>query len=129
MAKARTKAPSKGLGDTIEKITEATGIKKVVETFSKATGLDCGCEERKVKLNNLIPYRRKVNCLTESDYEALKPFISPKKGSLTPNEQWQIQAIYFRVFEVKLDDSNCASCWRDIINDLRKVFNEYQVNE
>jgi hypothetical protein len=123
MAKGRKKA--QGLGDTIEQITEATGIKKVVEVFSKATGLDCGCEERKVKLNNLIPYRRKVNCLTESDYEALKPFVSPKKGSLTPNEQWQIQAIYFRVFEVKLDDSNCASCWRDIINDLRKVFNEY----
>jgi len=129
MAKAKTKASSKGLGDTIEKITEATGIKKVVETFSKVTGVDCKCEERKAKLNNLIPYRRKVNCLTESDYEALKPFVSPKKGSLTPNEQWQIQAIYYRVFEVKLDDSNCASCWRDIINDLRKVFNEYEVNE
>ena len=127
MAKGRKKA--QGLGDTIEQITEATGIKKVVETFSKITGVDCNCEERKVKLNNLIPYRRKVNCLTESDYEALKPFLSPKKGSLTPNEQWQIQAIYFRVFEVKLDDSNCASCWRDIINDLRKVFNEYEVNE
>jgi hypothetical protein len=127
MAKTRTKKPSQGLGDTIEKITEATGIKKVVETFSKATGIDCKCEERKAKLNNLIPYRRKVNCLTESDYEALKPFVSPKKGSLTPNEQWQIQAIYFRVFEVKLDDSNCASCWRDIINDLKKVFNEYEV--
>lgn len=126
---AKRKTPARGLGDTIEQITEATGIKKVVETFSKATGLDCGCEERKTKLNNLIPYRRKVNCLTESDYEALKPFVSPKKGSLTPNEQWQIQSIYFRIFEVKLDDSNCASCWRDIINDLRKVFNEYQVNE
>lgn len=126
---AKTKRKARGLGDTIEQITEATGIKKVVETFSKATGLDCGCEERKAKLNNLIPYRRKVNCLTESDYDALKPFVSPKKGSLTPNEQWQIQSIYFRVFEVKLDDSNCASCWRDIINDLRKVFNEYEVNE
>jgi len=127
MAKGRKKA--QGLGDTIEQITEATGLKKVVETFSKVTGVDCKCEERKAKLNSLIPYRRKVNCLTESEYEALKPFVSPKKGSLTPNEQWQIQSIYLRVFDVKLDDSNCASCWRDIINDLRKVFNEYQVNE
>jgi len=126
---AKRKTPARGLGDTIEQITEATGIKKVVEVFSKATGLDCGCEERKAKLNNLIPYRRKVNCLTESDYEALKQYISPKKGSLTPNEQWEIQAIYYRVFEVKLEDSNCASCWRDIISDLRKVHNEYQFNE
>ena len=28
---------SKGLGDTIEKITTATGIKKVVDTVSKIT--------------------------------------------------------------------------------------------
>ena len=128
MAKGRKKK-SDGLGDTIEKITTATGIKAAVEMFSKATGLDCGCDARKEKLNRLIPYRKKVNCLNESDYEALKPYILESKNTLTPNEQWQIQAIYLRVFEVKLDDSNCGSCWRDIINDLRKVFNEYQINE
>lgn len=127
MGRPRKKA--QGLGDTIEQITEVTGIKKVVEVFSKATGIDCGCEERRIKLNNLIPYRRKVNCLNASDYEALKPFISPKKGSLTPNEQWQIQAIYLRVFEVKIDGSNCSSCWRHILSDLRKVWNEYEVND
>jgi len=43
---------SKGLGDTIEKITKATGIKKVVDTVSKATGKDCGCGKRKEALNN-----------------------------------------------------------------------------
>lgn len=43
---------SKGLGDTIEKITAATGIKKVVETVSKATGKECGCKKRKEDLNN-----------------------------------------------------------------------------
>ena len=128
MAKGRKKK-SEGLGDTVEKITTATGIKKVVEVFSKVTGVDCNCDARKEKLNRLIPYRKKVNCLNESDYEALKPYVLENKNTLTPNEQWQIQAIYLRVFEVKLDDSNCGSCWRDIINDLRKVFNEYQMNE
>jgi DNA polymerase III alpha subunit len=127
---ARTKKqPSKGLGDTIEKITEATGIKKAVEIFAKATGIDCGCEERKTKLNNLIPYRRKVNCLNESDYNQLTEFLKPNKGSLTPNEQWTIAAIYERVFEIKLQHSNCASCWRDTLSDLRKVHNEYKVND
>jgi hypothetical protein len=127
---ARTKKqPSKGLGDTIEKITEATGIKKAVEIFAKATGIDCGCEERKTKLNNLIPYRRKVNCLNESDYNQLTEFLKPNKGSLTPNEQWTIAAIYERVFEIKLQHSNCASCWRDTLSDLRKVYNEYKVND
>jgi hypothetical protein len=33
---------SKGLGDTIEKITTATGIKAVVDTVAKVTGKDCG---------------------------------------------------------------------------------------
>ena len=35
-------AESKGLGDTIAKITKATGIKKVVDTVAKAAGKDCG---------------------------------------------------------------------------------------
>jgi hypothetical protein len=48
--------PSKGLGDTIEKITTATGIKKVVETVSKVTGKDCGCGKRKDALNGAFPY-------------------------------------------------------------------------
>ena len=44
---------SKGLGDTIEKITAATGIKRVVEEISNALGIkDCGCNGRKKSLNN-----------------------------------------------------------------------------
>lgn len=43
---------SKGLGDTIEKVTAATGIKKAVEFVSKASGIDCRCPERKETLNN-----------------------------------------------------------------------------
>jgi hypothetical protein len=48
---------SKGFGDTIEKITKATGIKKVVD---KITGnKDCGCGKRKDSLNRLFPYNNK----------------------------------------------------------------------
>jgi hypothetical protein len=50
------KQKSKGLGDTILKITTATGIKKVVDTISKATNTDCGCDKRKDSLNRLFPY-------------------------------------------------------------------------
>ena len=50
------KKESKGLGDTIAKITKATGIKKVVDTVAKATGKDCGCDKRKDTLNRLFPY-------------------------------------------------------------------------
>ena len=47
---------SKGLGDTIEKITKVTGIKKVVDKVNKATGKDCGCNKRKEALNRFFPY-------------------------------------------------------------------------
>ena len=50
---------SKGLGDTIEKITEATGIKKVIDKVSKVTGKDCGCNKRKERINKMFPYRNK----------------------------------------------------------------------
>ena len=33
-----------GLGDVIEKVTEATGIKKAVKFLA---GEDCGCDQRK----------------------------------------------------------------------------------
>lgn len=44
---------SKGLGDTVEKITKATGIKQLVEKYSK----DCGCQKRKEYLNEKFPYK------------------------------------------------------------------------
>ena len=43
---------SQGLGDTIEKVTAATGIKKAVEFVTKKSGKECGCNARKEKLNN-----------------------------------------------------------------------------
>ena len=47
---------SKGLGDTIHKITTATGIKKVVDKISEKTGKPCGCGKRRNALNKMFPY-------------------------------------------------------------------------
>ena len=122
MAKGRK---PKGLGDTVEQITEATGIKAVVEAVSKATGIDCGCEGRKEVLNKLWSYR-KPNCLIQEDIEFLLPYFQFKKETLTPKEQWRIKDIYKAVFNEVIQDSNCASCWRDTLNDLRKVYETQQ---
>ena len=46
----------KGLGDTIERITTATGIKKAVDYISEKTGKDCGCDRRKDTLNKRFEY-------------------------------------------------------------------------
>jgi len=46
---------SKGLGDSIEKFTKATGIKKLADKIPGG----CGCGKRKDKLNQMFPYGKK----------------------------------------------------------------------
>ena len=48
----------KGLGDSIERFTKATGIKKVVDKISEVTKKDCGCSKKKETLNRLFPYNK-----------------------------------------------------------------------
>ena len=50
---------SRGLGDSIEKITKATGIKKVVNKVSEGLNIPCGCEGRRDAMNILFPYNNK----------------------------------------------------------------------
>ena len=52
----RIPSESRGLGDTIAKITKVTGIKKAVDTVFNAINKDCGCTERQSKLNKMFPY-------------------------------------------------------------------------
>ena len=49
---------SKGLGDTIEKITKTTGVKRLVDLAAKKTGKPCGCAARKGALNKIFPYKK-----------------------------------------------------------------------
>lgn len=46
---------SKGLGDTVAKITHATGIAKIVKIITP----NCRCDERQEWLNQKIPYNKK----------------------------------------------------------------------
>jgi len=50
---------SQGLGDTVEKFTTKTGIKKVVDKVSEITKKPCNCGKRKDALNNMFPYNNK----------------------------------------------------------------------
>jgi hypothetical protein len=50
---------SKGLGDTIAKITHAIGLDILADKIAKLFGKnDCGCERRRKKLNDLVPYNK-----------------------------------------------------------------------
>jgi len=113
---------AEGLGDTLEKVFEKTGIKKLVKFIA---GEDCGCDERKEKLNKLFPYR-KPNCLTQDEHITLETFFVKNSEQVKPSEQVILLAIYNRVFNTRREPTNCSSCWRDIINQLKKVYNEYK---
>ena len=126
MAKTRTpKKKAEGLGDTIEQITEATGIKKLVKFIA---GDDCGCEERKAKLNALFPYA-KPECLTEAEYNYLNETQVLYKNTIRPSEQDQILKIYNRIFKVRQEPTSCASCLREIVVKMQRVFNEYKEDD
>ena len=112
---------AKGLGDTIEQFTEATGIKAVVDKISEVTGVNCGCEERKEALNKLWTYKQ-VSCINETDLIWLHEFLPTKPNQLTIKMQEQLKAIYERVFNTPYRGSTCGSCWRDMINEIEKVY-------
>ena len=120
MAKTRT-TKAKGLGDTVAKLTQATGIDKLVKFIA---GEDCGCDERQAKLNELFPYRT-PKCLTEDEYTYLNESQVLKKQELKPSEQDAILKVYNRIFGISREPTSCATCWLEIIQKMQKVFNEY----
>lgn len=48
---------SRGLGDSIEKVTQATGVKSLVDKVASGLNIPCGCSARKDKLNKMFPYK------------------------------------------------------------------------
>ena len=116
----------KGLGDTIEQITTATGIKAVVDKISEVTGIDCGCEERKELLNKIWTYRQ-PNCLSNESIEWLSSFLPNRPEQLTIKQQEKLKVIYKETFNIDFQTTSCGYCWRDMIGEIKKVY-EVQIN-
>jgi len=128
--KRRTKAEilaaqSEGLGDTVEKVLEVTGVAKLAKWVM---GEDCNCDERKAKLNALFPYR-KPKCLLKDEHEYLTQWYSEKRYSMKPTEQKELLKIYNRVFTVNMQPTSCGSCLRDVMNKLEILYNSYADTE
>ena len=127
MARGRKpKKQAQGLGDTIENITEVTGIKKVVKAIA---GDDCGCNERKEKLNKLFSYRLKVvNCPSEEQIKWYKDFQEKRTLSITNEQRKQICLYYSEIFNKPYFEP-CLNCspkpYIKMIDELDKVFKEY----
>ena len=118
---------SLGLGDTITKVTKATGIDKLVKFIA---GEDCGCEERKEKLNKLFRYKQPL-CLTENEFNYLTEFQKVNNTTLTKQEGDEIATIWNRVFQSRKFYRPCTcnpKAWQDMINDLLIIHKEYGIN-
>ena len=115
---------SKGFGDTVEKITKATGIKKAVDTIAEALDTDCGCDKRKKKLNELFPYLM-PELLTEDEFNFLDLTFNNESNKIKdPDRMLQI---YNRVFKDKKKMTNCSPCFvNTVYNKLKAIYNEYK---
>ena len=113
---------SRGLGDDIEKITEATGIKKLVKFIA---GEDCGCDARKEKLNKIFRHN-KLECLTEDEYDYLTEFFAKNKNVLNNEEIKKLYEISNRIFNKNNKPSSCSSCIRTTVLRLKKLVDAYK---
>lgn len=116
-----------GLGDVVEKITKATGIKKVVQSVSD----DCGCDGRKALLNKIKLSRGlKARCFTEEEYKSYKEFKELGTLRVLKDEQTNyICKLFADVFNRQYYKP-CINCSPKplikMIDSLDIVFNAYE---
>ena len=120
--KQNVETQSKGVGDTVAKITKATGVDKLVKFIA---GEDCGCDERQVQLNKLFSYK-KINCISEDDYTYLNDFINSNPRKVTHNQQVRLIKIHNNVFNTNQRETSCEPCMIGIVNKLKKYLEVYK---
>lgn len=113
----KTKKKSKGLGDTVEKITEATGIKKVVEAVSD----DCGCQARKDKWNKLFPYGKIMTVEQKAVWEE-KVKVQWGKGVLDAEAQKAANDLYRDIYRLKARFTRCGGCLQERLQKLEQAY-------
>ncbi len=120
--KSTKNSKPKGLGDTIERVFEKTGIAKVAKWV---LGEDCGCTQRKEKLNKLFPYK-KPECLTEDEFNYLDVYFKKQKTTVKAETQQKLLDIGNRIFHDKMKITSCSSCFKKNLHDqLYRVYKEY----
>jgi len=122
---------SKGLGDDIEKVTKKTGVKKAVDWFSDKTGVDCGCEKRKEKLNELFKYKKNVACMNKEQFDKWSELKKKHKGQITQiksDDKELVSSMHAELFNHKrsVPCSSCPGVWTSWINEIEKVYSKYE---
>jgi len=113
---------SHNIGGRVESLLEATGIAKVVKFLS---GYDCGCDERKKKLNAMFTY--KVNCLNEEEFTYLDEFFKGNPSSVQPSQYREVTKIASRVLNKRIEPSmGCGGCVRDVVKQMKQIYETYE---
>ena len=121
---------SKGLGDTIKKITSATKIDKLAKKIAKAVGKDdCGCDERQEKLNKMFPYKTEEREYDEDSPMHLKQEIlcvwKKIKDGQAPDVETKKRFVelYNTIYKTKYKPTtNCGSCLHNMWKGIKSLY-------
>ena len=120
MATKRKKkaAPSKGLGDTIAKITKWAGIEPCES-----------CKKRQNKLNKLIPYNSVKKEMTEDQFKSWNDWKANWNGTkLKDNDMTLIEDLYNAIMITNVQP--CRTCsssgWLQLIKGIDSVADKYK---
>ena len=127
MARPKGSKNKKGLGDVVEDITKATGIKKIVGECE-------GCNKRKQFLNEaparIIEFFRKYkpNEFKEEDRKLWKSFIERENvNTINPVQQQLIIRLLKEVCNMSVKP--CGTCngsvWNKYIDKINTVYDSY----
>lgn len=102
-----------GLGDKVEKILEATGIKKLVTWMN--SGKDCGCDERKSLLNMWSYKGLEPECMIKSEYEWMQEYMERhNKNKYSATDVFLLHKTHTRIF--RASPKVCSSCNSSVIS-------------
>lgn len=132
----KKRQPTKKLGDAVEAVTKATGIKAVVDFFTPSDA-DCGCDSRRQELNeagekmlNSIKnlFTKEIQRgLWKEEYDILTPIMAEwEKGDMSRPQAKKVWEIHRQVFYSSYKNfPSCGKCIASMANELEKIYKEY----
>lgn len=116
----KMKSKNQGLGDKVAAVTKATGIEKIVKTFF---GDDCGCDERRERLNKM--FSRPVKMMDEEQRKFFEDEIMTRYKSgqnLTKHIGDEFYKLYEELLSKKKKRTTCTSCNKNMYIELLKIY-------
>lgn len=119
--KVQKPKPAKGVGDMVEDVLTATGVKAFVEFLNG--GKECeGCAKRRDWLNKNM---RKALPMTIEEVQFLQTING--KSSLGASQVIQLYKVHARVYQYKYRvPGNCGSCTKRKYDDLQNLLKAYK---